>query len=104
MVLAQHGPGGQSDSWGTAISWRVREALILRRHLCFLEIGPQSWILHLGEMEENREKHSRDSLSTFPTSLGVGAPDRGDGNAAPGAKEGPVVFSQGLYFHEKSPW
>lgn len=95
------------------ISWRVCEALILPHsphpllltppHPCFLEVCPQSWIQHLGEIEEGREKYSRDSLSILPVSLGVGAPDGGDGNAASGAQEIPVVPSPGLYFHEKSP-
>lgn len=108
MVLTQHGSGGGSDVWGMVISWRVCEALVLPHPShpptpCFLKVCPQSWIQHLGEIEEGREKYSRDSLSILRISLGVGAPDGGDGNAAPGAQESPVVSSPGLYFHEKSP-
>lgn len=58
----------------------------LTPHPHFLEVCPQSWIRHLGEIEEGREKYSRDSLSTLPISLGVEVPDGGDGNAAPGAQ------------------
>lgn len=48
-------------------------------HPHFLEVCPQSWIRHLGEIEEGREKYSRDSLSILPISLGVEAQMEGMG-------------------------
>lgn len=64
----------------------------LTPHPFFLEISPQSWIQHLGG-DRGEQGEVLKGFLILPISLGVGAPDGGDGNAAPGAQKSPVVSS-----------